>query len=42
MTCSRCGSTVPIPSCIVCWEEVEEDHRDFDEGVDPQNEHDAT
>ena len=33
MTCSRCRSTQPIPSCIVCWEEVEEDHRDFDDGI---------
>ena len=29
MTCSRCGSDTPNPSCHVCWQEGEEERDAF-------------
>jgi hypothetical protein len=40
VNCSRCASTHPIPSCYVCWEEAEEDDRDFDDGATGNDERD--
>jgi hypothetical protein len=34
MTCSRCQSHHPNPSCYVCWEEPREETRDFDDAAE--------